>query len=337
MASPGRSAAPGWPQTSGGHTELCDRLSATSLAMPPMTVDRPGDALGKLLDALQGLRTEGAPAKVIERAGPALCNAGVFDRVMFSVVRGAIWLPQSLYARDRSGGVIEELDDVVGSHAIALASPLPEAEVVRRRLPALVDGAQSRERGYRPLVEGARFTDYVVAPVVTAQAVIALLHADNNPSGRTLSSVERDLLRIFADSVGMIYECAELAERIEQQRAAVSNVCDAVTLSLASAESATPVGIADSAARSMAAAERVRVVDRPTSGRLARLTPREREVLELLSSGATNSQLADRLTVAESTIKSHIKKILRKLGTSNRAGAIAFYMKETRANERRMR
>jgi DNA-binding CsgD family transcriptional regulator len=67
------------------------------------------------------------------------------------------------------------------------------------------------------------------------------------------------------------------------------------------------------------------------------LTVREREVLALLASGATNAQLADQLTVAESTVKSHVKHILHKLGAGNRAGAIACYLRETRDDERRPR
>jgi DNA-binding CsgD family transcriptional regulator len=73
------------------------------------------------------------------------------------------------------------------------------------------------------------------------------------------------------------------------------------------------------------------------SGKLARLTAREREVLALLASGATNAQLADRLTVAESTVKSHVKHILHKLGAGNRAAAIACYLRDSRVDERRLR
>jgi DNA-binding NarL/FixJ family response regulator len=70
---------------------------------------------------------------------------------------------------------------------------------------------------------------------------------------------------------------------------------------------------------------------------MARLTSREREVLALLASGATNAQLADQLTVAESTVKSHVKHILHKLGAANRAAAISYFMHETRNEERRSR
>lgn len=73
---------------------------------------------------------------------------------------------------------------------------------------------------------------------------------------------------------------------------------------------------------------------RRESSRLTILTSREREVLALLASGATNAQLADQLTVAESTVKSHVKHILHKLGASNRAAAISFYLRETRGRSR---
>jgi DNA-binding NarL/FixJ family response regulator len=63
---------------------------------------------------------------------------------------------------------------------------------------------------------------------------------------------------------------------------------------------------------------------------LARLTPREREVLALLAGGATNARIAGRLTLSETTVKSHVKHILRKLGAANRAEAIARYARLAR-------
>ncbi|OLB57495.1 MAG: DNA-binding response regulator [Ktedonobacter sp. 13_2_20CM_2_56_8] len=52
-----------------------------------------------------------------------------------------------------------------------------------------------------------------------------------------------------------------------------------------------------------------------------RLSPREREVLELLTKGQTNREIARKLTVSVSTVKIHVEHILAKLGVSDRTQA----------------
>jgi DNA-binding NarL/FixJ family response regulator len=53
------------------------------------------------------------------------------------------------------------------------------------------------------------------------------------------------------------------------------------------------------------------------------LTPREREVLELLSQGLPNKLIAQRLQISEHTVKFHISSIFAKLGASSRTDAIS--------------
>ena len=53
------------------------------------------------------------------------------------------------------------------------------------------------------------------------------------------------------------------------------------------------------------------------------LTPRERELVELVVSGATNAQIAAHLVVSEKTVKNHLNHIYAKLGVATRAQAIA--------------
>ena len=51
------------------------------------------------------------------------------------------------------------------------------------------------------------------------------------------------------------------------------------------------------------------------------LTQREKEVLELLKKGLSNSEISERLFVSNSTVKAHISSILQKLKVKNRYAA----------------
>jgi two-component system nitrate/nitrite response regulator NarL len=55
-----------------------------------------------------------------------------------------------------------------------------------------------------------------------------------------------------------------------------------------------------------------------------RISPREREILALIASGASNKEMARTLGLAESTVKIHVQNILRKLGLASRVQAAVY-------------
>lgn len=76
--------------------------------------------------------------------------------------------------------------------------------------------------------------------------------------------------------------------------------------------------------------EFVRLSQKPTEGPsvLAALTVREKEILRMVTEGASNKEIAVSLYITEGTVKNHLHNVLEKLHLRNRAQAAAVALKE---------
>lgn len=261
-----------------------------------------------------------------------VCEAAVeaagFERVMLSRVDDEIWRPWRSHATRVGANEREFLEWIRAVPRIELSHMLLESDLVRRREPAIVFRADEDPRAYGPMVRASDLTSYVAAPILSGDRVIGLLHADNR--GAEMVELDRDILWYFAIGFAQIFERAVLLERLREQRAQVVEAMRSVervleelatsTIDLVTRDEATAVGV--SRPVRPVPVERPRVLE-------AILTAREMEVLALMATGATNDRIAQRLVIANGTVKSHVKQILRKLQVENRAEAISKYLRLT--------
>ena len=244
-----------------------------------------------------------------ERAVRELCQTVGFDRaVLFSVdhdelIAEAAWFSgdpdwaREFVALARRPEVRPRLDHM-----------LLESEVVRRRRPMLVLDPENDPKTYKPLIRATMTQSYIAAPVMPGGHVIAMLHVDRYMTGETVTDEDVELVWTFAEAFGYAYERMRLLARLRRHAAELAQVGGMPVMAPPALDAIRPD-----------ARPPLDAGDSP-------LTAREREVIELVSTGATNQEIANALVISESTVKSHVKHILRKLGAANRAEAVSRHL-----------
>lgn len=133
----------------------------------------------------------------------------------------------------------------------------------------------------------------------------------------TMSEDDNDLLRaVMAGASGYVIKSADISSLVTSLEWVVAGEA-----ALSRALTARLVNrLRDAAFQLRAEGALERSVPR---ARLERLSPREREVLALITRGASNRQIARALGLSEHTVRTHVTNILAKLGLENRVQAAA--------------
>jgi DNA-binding CsgD family transcriptional regulator len=269
---------------------------------------RRSDALERIADAVRRLGEIGSPHGILDRAAEELGTSSALGRVVLSEVRGDALVVRSMWSVEGSEVVAAALEKLRTS-PIRLEYPLVEDEVARGQRTQIVQARGARSRGAQRLGDVLGWDSYVVAALVVQGATVGLLHGDACLTGRTLDSLDVEIVTRYAEGLAGVFERAVLREMLQQHHHELRSAVEWMSARLGQLSGGsgevTAVGVAAEASLMDA------------------LTARELEVLRLLARGQTNLEIARTLVVREGTIKYHVKNILRKLGATSRADAVA--------------
>jgi DNA-binding CsgD family transcriptional regulator len=301
---------------------LLARIDAERRAIDEQDARTIEESRGRIHAALGRLRQSATTDELITRAPRELRQACGFTRVMISRAEGTRWIPDTLTAADGADPEAEEFRRFAeGDIEIPLAHLLLETEMVRHRVPVIVEDARRDPRTSKPLMRVTRSTSYVAAPIAATRRVIGFLHADRLGQDCAVGAEDLECIALFADRFGLLLARSILAERLQQQRSAMHTALEGALDALDDLDRAD-IGLDLAApARPSDAAQ-----DSSAPRRHALLTAREREVVHLVAAGATNRAIATELVVSVETVKSHMSSIMRKLGATSRAEAVARFL-----------
>jgi DNA-binding CsgD family transcriptional regulator len=273
-----------------------------------------GNVVRSMTEGIRRMKKAGSMQGLARQACIELCDVLGFGNALLSFV-------------EDDGFVVEESNHSLGGPTvIRRRGCLTERHCIRLR-----DTIRTNEDdvppspGYRDLLGSE---DYLVAPVIAESRVVALLHSSRRGGG-SLSARDIDVLDTFAAAYSLLHERMLNTERVQQQRTSIARAATRLT------EEADRIA----AASISLDVEQDVGVERPTiapdSALAAALSDRERQVFERLVLGASNAAIADDLVITVETVKTHVKRILRKIGAINRSEAIALYMEARTGSLRR--
>lgn len=283
------------------------------------------EVLARVHGALAQLRRMPSAEAMISAAPQQAGEACGFDRAVLYRVRGKELIAESFWVKGDPDAAARLLA-FSRAHPAVLVSRALETEMVRRRRPLAVQQVAGNPRTVAELAAAYDTHSYVAAPIMPEGRVIGFIHADHRLKPRRVDEFDRDSLWAFAEGFGYAVERAQLTDRLRAQGQELRRLLqrtEAVVAEYLDAEVELVASDSEGAGATRATNAILPIAPNPLRDDL---TKRELEVLALLGAGASNADIAARLVITADTAKSHVKRILRKLGATNRVEAATIWL-----------
>jgi DNA-binding CsgD family transcriptional regulator len=282
-------------------------------------LDRLARRVSAVGDALAGLDGIGSVEQLWNACSRAVSQLG-FDRSMVSLVADMVWTPKSAHS-DREAAWTQQLVESGKRSPRNISSSLPEFDLVRSQKAILVSEVQQRTDLYDEVIRASRSQSYVAARIVANGNLVGFIHGDRYFSRESVDDVDRTLLGVFGEAFGHVLSRALVIERLAAVQLRLSSIAAGIS------EAATGLNWSqDEVVYPIPGAPVDRMKDPGTAEPPLSdcgLTGREMQVLKMMATGADNAEIARGLFIANETVKSHVKHVLRKLGATSRAEAVA--------------
>jgi DNA-binding NarL/FixJ family response regulator len=162
-----------------------------------------------------------------------------------------------------------------------------------------------------PGIGGAEATRRLRAAVPSAAVIVLTTYADDHS---VLSALQAGAVGYLTKDAGAD-EIRQALERVRNGHAVIDPAVQRHLVDAIAASSSSPPDGAPSQGTAPARSAR-----KLPDG----LTPREAEVLALIAAGLSNAEIAERLFVSETTVKSHVNHLLPKIAARDRAQAVSY-------------
>ncbi|MGV9710965.1 response regulator transcription factor [Gordonia sp. NPDC003424] len=279
-----------------------------------MTTHRHVAGLRALLaDLTQASRAE-RPYSVTRR----LCSDMGFRKSVYSPATRCGWSPTTIALHPDLDDAFGPLRQAIEELSLPPGAAPREEDVMRTGRSIAVDPADIYRDTYRPLVELSRPRGYLAVPVTAFGRVTGLLHADLHDVDLTTADLEA--LENAAAVYSLTEERLSLKTTIATRSAEAQDALNALQRAVDEIET-TQLSLKD--ILSEQASIEIEAPPRSHHELRTALTTREHEVFDMIAQGQSATGIAHALYLSESTVKSHTKRIYRKLGISSRAEAAA--------------